>query len=136
MCTRWGNQSWIKLFIPPKYRYSSHIQAAGSSEKGWLVNIGLLVAHRFNVGTIFRYNDLQVAEWAVVLTDVFCHKLVQFRGDEWTQGDQIGVRRCLDFSLQNVQIEKYSRFKSGEYEGQSGELSQHLLGGPGGVGWH
>jgi hypothetical protein len=29
------------------------------AEKGWLVNIGLLVAHQFNVGAIFHHDSLQ-----------------------------------------------------------------------------
>jgi hypothetical protein len=68
------DQSWIKLFFFNSIkRPSCLIEAYGGPETYWLVCVGLLAAHEFNINFIFLKDGIPVAaERAARPVDVFC----------------------------------------------------------------
>jgi hypothetical protein len=73
MYTGWGDQSWIKqFFLNSIQRPSCLIKAYGGPETYWLVCVGLLAAHEFNINLIFLKDSIPVvAERAARFVDVF-----------------------------------------------------------------
>jgi hypothetical protein len=65
----------LNCFFPLNFRSSSLIEAYVSLGKNWLVNLGLLAVHLFNVSFVFLSDSLPAAaKWAAGLGDVF-HRL-------------------------------------------------------------
>ncbi len=114
------------------YRSPSLIESYVSPEKGWMVFIGLLAAHRFSVSAIFCHDGPGGGRSC----DVFRREPFPFRSDGQMQDSQISVRHCLNFGLQNTQGREIQQFQV-QWIWQpicwSPEFGQELLGGPGSV---
>jgi hypothetical protein len=72
--TRWGDQSWTKMFFFFSIcRHSCLIEAYVRPENVWLVCAGLLANHLFNINLIFLSNGGPAAvECAAGPADEFC----------------------------------------------------------------